>query len=137
MTFTTGRGVNLIELGVAPARPAATDLPAIRCLQTFRRGAGFFLGEGGAAENRAREPASAVWRAMSNDARMPVAKGWAVTYEVSADQRMARLHLPPMQLAGVRKPVNIYMDMDAEAVDAFLRQLAEMRAQMLPALKPN
>jgi hypothetical protein len=42
-----------------------------------------------------------------------------------------------MQLAGTRKPVNIYMDLDAEAVDAFLRQLAEIRAQMLPALRRN
>jgi len=56
---------------------------------------------------------------------------------VSADQRMARLHLPALRLAGVSKPVNIYMDMDAEAIDAFLRQLAEIRAQMLPALRRN
>jgi hypothetical protein len=74
---------------------------------------------------------------MSDDGRMPHGKGWAVTYGLSADQRTARLHLPPLQLAGVRKPVNIYMDLDAEAVDAFLRQLAEIRAQMLPAPRRN
>jgi hypothetical protein len=74
---------------------------------------------------------------MSRDDRAPIATGWAVTYGLSADQRTARLHLPPMQLAGARKPVNIYMDLDAEAVDAFLRQLAEIRAQMLPALRRN
>jgi hypothetical protein len=74
---------------------------------------------------------------MSDDGRMPLGKGWAVTYEVSADQRRARMHLPPLQLAGVRKPLRIYMDLDAEAVDALLRQLAEIRAQMLPALRRN
>jgi len=74
---------------------------------------------------------------MSDGGRLPLATGWAATYEVSADQRMARLHLPALRLAGVSKPVKIYMDMDAEAIDAFLRQLAEIRAQMLPALRRN
>jgi len=69
---------------------------------------------------------------MSDDGRVPL--GWAVTYKVSADQRRVRMHLPPLRFAGVRKPVSIYMDLDAEAVDAFQRQLAEIRAQMLPAL---
>jgi hypothetical protein len=62
---------------------------------------------------------------MSDGGRLPLATGWAATYEVSADQRMARLHLPALRLAGVSKPVNI------------LRQLAEIRAQMLPALRRN
>jgi hypothetical protein len=44
--------------------------------------------------------------------------------------------LPSPQVAG-GKPVSIYMDMDAAAVDALLRQLAEIRAQMLPALRRN
>ena len=72
---------------------------------------------------------------MSDDGRVPL--GWAVTYKVSADQRRVRMHLPPLRFAGVRKPVSIYMDLDAEAVDAFQRQLAEIRAQMLPALRRN
>lgn len=76
-------------------------------------------------------------RVVSDDRRMPTRQGWAVTYKVSADQRMVRMHLPPLQLAGAREPVNILMDLDAEAVDAFQRQLAEIRAQMLPALRPN
>jgi len=44
--------------------------------------------------------------------------------------------LPSLQVAGA-EPVSIYMDMDAAAVDALLRQLAEIRAQMLPALRRN
>ena len=79
------------------------------------------------------EPAPIVGRAMSDDGRVPL--GWAVTYKVSADQRRVRMDLPPLRFAGVRKPVSLYMDLDAEAVDAFQRQLAEIRAQMLPALR--
>ena len=56
---------------------------------------------------------------MSDDGRVPL--GWAVTYKVSADQRRVRMDLPPLRFAGVRKPVSIYMDLNAEAVDAFQR----------------
>lgn len=74
---------------------------------------------------------------MGNDdyGRMPLADGWAINCEVCDDQRTARVHLPPLQIAGMPKPINIYVDMDAEAVDALLRQLAEIRTQMLPAPK--
>jgi len=50
---------------------------------------------------------------------------------------VARLLLPPLQLAGVRKPVSIYMDMGAEDVDALLQRLAEVRTQMVPAPTRN
>lgn len=63
---------------------------------------------------------------------MALGKALAVTCEVSADQRTARMHLPPLQLGGVQKPISLYLDMDAEAVDALLRRLAEIRAQMVP-----
>ena len=75
---------------------------------------------------------------MSNDdGRMPLEHVSVVTCEVSADQRMVRMHLPPMQLAGVRKPISIYVDMDAEAVEALLLRLAEVRARMLPTPARN
>ena len=57
--------------------------------------------------------------------RMLLGKGWAITCE--DDGRVARLHLPPLELAGVRKPVNIYLDMDAEDVDALLQGLSRRR----------
>jgi hypothetical protein len=47
------------------------------------------------------------------------------------------MHLPPLQLAGVRKPISIYMDMGAEDVDALLQRLAVVRAQMTPAPTRN
>jgi hypothetical protein len=74
---------------------------------------------------------------MSDDdyGRMLLGRGWAITCE--DDGRVARLLLPPLQLAGVRKPVNIYMDMGAEDVDALLQRLAEVRTQMVPAPTRN
>jgi hypothetical protein len=69
---------------------------------------------------------------MSDDGDIAFGKALGVTCEVTADQRTARMHLPPLQLAGVQKPISIYLDMDAEAVDALLRRLAEIRAQMVP-----
>ena len=43
-----------------------------------------------------------------------------------------RALLPPLRLAGASQPLSIYYDMDAEAVDALMQRLAEVRAQMLP-----
>jgi hypothetical protein len=61
--------------------------------------------------------------------------GWTVTYDISDDRRRVRMLLPPLQVAGTGKPVNIYMDLDAAAVDALLQRLAEIRAQMYPPAK--
>jgi hypothetical protein len=72
---------------------------------------------------------------MSDDSRMLLGNGWAITCE--DDGRVARMHLPPLQLAGVRKPISIYMDMGAEDVDALLQRLAVVRAQMTPAPTRN
>lgn len=48
-----------------------------------------------------------------------------------------RALLPPLRIPGATKPLSIYYDMDAEAVDDLQRRLAEIRAQMLPAPKRN
>ena len=73
----------------------------------------------------------------AEDGRMPLGNGQAVMCEVSADQQAVRMHLPPLHLATVRRPINICLDMDAEAVDALLQQLGEARMQMLPPPKRN
>jgi hypothetical protein len=70
-----------------------------------------------------------------NDDRMPLGDQLAMTWEVSADRRSVRAHLPPLHLAGANRPLSIYLDMDAEGVDGLPQRLAEVRAQMLPSLK--
>jgi len=64
---------------------------------------------------------------------MLLGRGGAITCE--DDGRVARLHLPPLELADVRKPVNIYLDKGAEDVEALLQGLPEIRTQMMPALR--
>lgn len=65
---------------------------------------------------------------------MPLGVQSAMTWQLSEDRQTARAHLPPLLLAG-SKPLSIYFDMDAGAIDELLRRLAEIRAQMLPPLK--
>jgi hypothetical protein len=70
------------------------------------------------------------------DERMPLGQ-WAMIWQVSEDRRTVRALLPPLRIPGATKPLSIYYDMDAEAVDDLQRRLAEIRAQMLPAPKRN
>jgi hypothetical protein len=58
----------------------------------------------------------------------------ATMWTLSADRRSVRLALPPLRLAGMPEPLMVYMDFDAEAVDAMLERLSILRSQMLPAL---
>ena len=69
--------------------------------------------------------------------RMPFGEAKRITCEVSKDQQTARLYLPPLQLSTERRPINIYLDIDAEAVDALLQQLSEARTHMLPPPRRN
>jgi hypothetical protein len=72
-----------------------------------------------------------------DDDRMPLGDQSAMMWEVSTDRHRVRAYLPPLHLAGAEKPLSIYIDMDAEGVDGLLQRLAEVRAQMLPALMRN
>lgn len=69
--------------------------------------------------------------------RLRFGKAKRITCEVSEDQQTARLYLPPLQLSTERGPINIYLDMDAEAVDALLQQLSEARTRMEPPPRRN
>lgn len=44
---------------------------------------------------------------------MQTGAGLAVSCEVSADRLAARMQRPPMQLAGLKKPIAIYVNLDA------------------------
>ena len=51
---------------------------------------------------------------------------------LSADRRTARLNIPPVQLVGHAKPLNVHLDFDAKGVDEILKRLTALRSQMVP-----
>jgi hypothetical protein len=53
-------------------------------------------------------------------------------WTVAEDRRSARLQLPPLAVAGLPEPLNVFMDFDAETIDEMLGRLTEARAHMLP-----
>jgi len=61
--------------------------------------------------------------------------GPELLWALSADRRTMRLQLPALTVAGAAKPVNVFMEFDAETADRMLRRLVELRAQMLPPPK--
>ena len=55
-------------------------------------------------------------------------------WRLSADRKTVRLALPPVALAARAEPIRVYLDFDADAVDAVLERLTILRGQMLPPL---
>ena len=51
-------------------------------------------------------------------------------WTLSSDRRTVRLDVPPVTVAGLRGPVQVRLDFDAEAVDDVLRRLIVLRARM-------
>jgi hypothetical protein len=51
-------------------------------------------------------------------------------WTLSPDRKTVRLDVPPVTLAGLREPVRIRLDFDAEGVDDVLRRLIVLRARM-------
>jgi hypothetical protein len=56
----------------------------------------------------------------------------AELWGLSDDQRTVRLRLPPLQLASLKRPLELHFDFEADVVDQILQRLTELRAQMLP-----
>ena len=65
--------------------------------------------------------------------RMPVAIDQRQMWRLTVDRKTVRMRVPPIKLAGQLKPLDIFVDLDAKAVDDVLRRLSELRTQMLPA----
>ena len=53
-------------------------------------------------------------------------------WRLSDDQRAVRLHLPPLKLPGLKRPLELQFDFEADVIDQILRRLTELRMQMLP-----
>ena len=45
-----------------------------------------------------------------------------------------RLAVPPLRIVGFPKPLDVFMDFDAQSVDAMIERLTVLRSQMLPPL---
>lgn len=48
------------------------------------------------------------------------------------DRETVRFNLPPYPLAGLRDPLHLFLDLDAEAVDQTVARLLELRLLMTP-----
>ena len=65
---------------------------------------------------------------------MPFAATQETMWTLSADRKTVRLAVPPLQIVGFPKPLNVYMEFDSKSVDAMLERLSILRSQMLPPL---
>jgi hypothetical protein len=75
---------------------------------------------------------------MKKEDMRPIVAEHEFMWTLSADRKAVRLALPPLSLDGIPEPVTIYMNCDAETVDAMLERLSILRSQMLPPLPaPN
>ena len=75
---------------------------------------------------------------MNKEDMMPIVAKHEFMWTLSADRKTVRLALPPLLFDGIPERITIYMNCDAETVDAMLERLSILRSQMLPPLPaPN
>jgi hypothetical protein len=70
---------------------------------------------------------------MDPENMMPVDGDPAAMWTLSADCTEVRLILPPIALEGLPKPLELFVDFDAKAVDQILARLSVLRVKMRPA----
>jgi hypothetical protein len=71
---------------------------------------------------------------MDNEQTMPVRANQATMWTLNADCKTVRLAVPPLRIVGFPKTLDVFMDFDAESVDAMIERLTVLRSQMLPPL---
>ena len=62
----------------------------------------------------------------------PLQTDAAAMWTLGADRTTVRLTLPPVPLAGLEKPLELFVDLDAKAVDQILAQFSVLRVKMRP-----
>src|SRR5262245_28603775 len=65
-----------------------------------------------------------------DDDRVSVRAEQDKAWSLSEDRKNVRLAIPPVPLAGQAKPLRLFLDFDAEAVDAIIDRLMTLRSQM-------
>lgn len=71
---------------------------------------------------------------MNKENIMPIAGERPTMWKLSDDRKTVRLALPPLPLAGHPEPIKVYVDFNADTLDAMLERLSILRHQMLPPL---
>ena len=51
-------------------------------------------------------------------------------WRLTGDRKTVRMRMPPIKFADLRKPLDIFLDLDATMVDDVIGRLTELRAQM-------
>jgi hypothetical protein len=69
---------------------------------------------------------------MDPENRMLVDFDAAVMWTLTEDCTEVRLALPPIALEGLPKPLELFVDFDAKAVDQILARLSVLRVKMRP-----
>jgi hypothetical protein len=71
---------------------------------------------------------------MDEEQIRPVRANQATMWTLNADRKTVRLAVPPLRIVGFPKPLDIFMDFDAQSVDAMIERLTVLRGKMLPPL---
>ena len=71
---------------------------------------------------------------MEKEQMMPIKANQATMWTLNADCKTVRLAVPPLRIVGFPKPLDIFMDFDAQSVDAMIERLTVLRGKMLPPL---
>ena len=58
-------------------------------------------------------------------------------WTLAPDRRTVRLSVPPVRMSGLREPIRIFVDFDAEGVEDVLRRLIVLRARMADLERPQ
>lgn len=83
-------------------------------MSAIRSSGGFWKGRGIMSDPRTSEvPQSEMWT-------------------LAPDRKTIRMKLPELPFEGLAKPLRLYIDFDAETVDAILSRLSRLRIRMLP-----
>lgn len=74
---------------------------------------------------------------MSNDVPRKGIGSQEELWVLSADRRSLCMQLPPLPIDGLPKPLRLFLDFDAGAIDQMLERLSELRVQMLLPLRES
>ena len=76
------------------------------------------------------------WRTMTDDRTLWNPARPENIWTLTPNRKNVRLTVPPVTLSGSAEPLELFLDFDAESVDAVIDRLTVLRSHMLPPLPP-